>query len=342
MMSSLAQLLPKAEIHVHLEGAIRPETLLRLAGRHGIALPATDLAGMQEFYRFRNFPHFIEVYTAICKCLRDPEDFYLVTREFLRHQARQNILYTEAFFAPGHFLKQGADLGSIVDAITRARQDAYREDGVRMQLIADISREMGPDFALEIAREVVKIRDRGILALGIGGAEAEFPAEWFKPAFDLAHQVAMPVVAHAGEAAGADSVWNALKVLGARRIGHGFRSIEDPLLVSYLAQHQIPLEVCPTSNLRIGLVSSYQDHPLPRLLAAGCFVTLNSDDPPMFNTDLVHEYEIARTEFGLTAEELFELSCNAVRAAFLPEGEKRDLLELFVARFQSIAPEFCS
>ena len=339
-MSTLAHLIPKAEIHVHLEGAIQPETLIQLANRHGIPLPAQDLDGVRDFYRFRHFLHFIEVYTLICRCLREPEDFHLVTREFLRNQARQNILYTEAFFAPGHFIKQGADLGPIVDAIRLASREAEREDGVRMQLIADISREMGPAFALEITREVLRVRDRGILALGIGGAEAEFPAEWFEDSFALARAAGMPVVAHAGEAAGPQSIWNALGVLGARRIGHGFRAIEDTRLVKHLVESQIPLEVCPTSNLRIGLVSSYADHPLPRLLEAGCFITLNSDDPPMFNTDLVNEYEVVRTEYGLSSAALFDLSCNAVRASFLSEVEKASLLQEFKARFDAIPAEY--
>jgi aminodeoxyfutalosine deaminase len=341
-MSTLAQLLPKAEIHVHLEGAIQPETLLQLATRHGIPLPASDLEGVREFYRFKDFLHFIEVYTLICRCLREPADFHLVTREFLRNQARQNILYTEAFFAPGHFLKQGADLGAIVSAIRQAADEAEREDGVRFQLIADISREMGAEFALEITREVLRVRDRGILALGIGGAEADFPAEWFEESFALARSAGMPVVAHAGEAAGPESVWNALRVLGARRIGHGFRAIEDASLVAHLVAEQVPLEVCPTSNLRIGLVESYDRHPLLRLLEAGCFITLNSDDPPMFNTDLVNEYEVARTVYGLSPAQLFELACNAVRASFLPDADKVTLLGTFRARFEAIPAELRS
>lgn len=338
-MSSFARLLPKAELHVHLEGAIRPETLLTLAERHGIPLPASDLEGVREFYRFRDFLHFIEVYTTICKCLRTPEDFYLVTKEFLANQAAMNVRYCEAFFAPGHFIKQEADLGAIVDAITQARKEGEREYGVRMQLIADISREMGAEFGLTIAREMVRIKDRGVMGLGIGGAEAEFPAEWFEAAFRVAREAGMPVVAHAGEAAGPQSVWNALKVLKAQRIGHGVRSIEDADLVAYLAEHQIPLEVCPTSNLRIGIVSSYAEHPLRRLIEAGCLVTLNSDDPPMFNTDLVNEYEVAVSEFGLSRDQVEELSRNAIRASFLSEPEKRDYLAAFEAEFAALRAE---
>lgn len=338
-MSSFARLLPKAELHVHLEGAIRPETLLTLAERHGVPLPASDLEGVREFYRFRNFLHFIEVYTTICKCLRTPEDFYLVTREFLANQARMNVRYCETFFAPGHFIKQDADLGAIVDAITQARRDGERDFGVRMQLIADISREMGAEFGLRIAREMVRLKDRGVMGLGIGGAEAEFPAEWFTEAFRLAREAGMPVVAHAGEAAGPESVWSALENLKAQRIGHGVRAVEDPELVAYLAEHQIPLEVCPTSNLRIGIVSSYAEHPLRRLVEAGCLVTLNSDDPPMFNTDLVHEYEVAVTEFGLDRDAIEQLSRNAIRASFLSDADKRSYLDRFDAEFAALRAE---
>lgn len=335
-MSDFAQRLPKAELHVHLEGAIRPETLLRLAERHGIPLPASDLEGMRDFYRFRNFLHFIEVYTTICKCLRTPEDFYLVTKEFLSYQASLNVRYCETFFAPGHFIKQNADLGAIVDAITQARREARRELGVRMELMADISREMGAEFGIEIAREAVRLRDRGILGMGIGGAEAEFPAEWFEEAFAIARAAGMPVVAHAGEAAGPESVWAAIRTLKAQRIGHGVRSIEDPSLMAYLQEHRVPLEVCPTSNICIGIYPSYQAHPLRKLIDSGCLVTLGSDDPPMFETDLVHEYDVAAREFGLTHEQLETLSLNGIRASFLSDREKEEYEADFRARFAEL------
>jgi adenosine deaminase len=328
-MSEFARRLPKAELHVHLEGAIRPETLLRLAERHRFPLPAQDLDGMRDFYRFRDFLHFIEVYTTICKCLQTPDDFYLVTKEFLAYQASLNVRYCETFIALGHFIRQEADLGAIVDAITQARREGLRDMGVRMELLADISREMGAEFGERTAREVVKIKDRGILGIGIGGAEAEFPPEWFEGAFRIAREAGMRVVAHAGEAAGPASVWGAFKALGAERIGHGVRSIEDPALVAHLADRQVPLEVCPTSNIRLGIYPDYAHHPLKRLFDAGCLVTLGSDDPPMFETDLVHEYEVAETEFGFTRDELVELSLNGIRASFLSEAEKRDYLSRF-------------
>lgn len=338
-MSEYARRLPKAELHVHLEGAIRPETLLKLAERHGIPLPAQDLEGVRDFYRFRDFLHFIEVYTTICRCLRTPEDFYLVTKEFLAYQAGLNVRYCETFFAPGHFIKQDADLGGIVDAITQARKEGERDLGVRMELLADISREMGVEFGLRIAQEVVRLKDRGILGLGIGGAEAEFPAECFEAAFRLAREAGMPVVAHAGEAAGPASVWNALRALGAYRIGHGVRAIEDPALVEHLRAHQIPLEVCPTSNVCIGIYPSYAEHPFKRLVEAGCLVTLGSDDPPMFDTDLVREYEVALTEFGLSRDQVDQIALNGVRASFLPEAEKRALLERFESELRLLREE---
>lgn len=338
-MSRFAQALPKAELHVHLEGAIRPETLLKLAERHGIELPAHDLAGMRDFYRFRDFLHFIQVYTTICRCLRTPEDFHLVTREFLAYQASLNVRYCEVFFAPGHFLKQGADLGAIVDAITQARAEGLVEHGVRMELLADISREMGPEMGVRIAREAVRLQDRGLLGLGLGGAEAEFPAEWFTEAFTLAREAGMPVVAHAGEAAGPASVWNALNHLGARRIGHGVRAIEDAELVAHLRTHQIPLEVCPTSNICIGIYPGYEAHPLRRLIEAGCLVTLGSDDPPMFETDLVREYEVAITRFGLDRAAIEQLVLNGVRASFLPEADKLRYLASFEAELASLRDE---
>ncbi|HEY9898991.1 MAG TPA: adenosine deaminase [Pantanalinema sp.] len=338
-MSDYARRLPKAELHVHLEGAIRPETLLTLAERHRIALPAHDLEGVRDFYRFRDFLHFIDVYTTICRCLRTPEDFYLVTKEFLAYQASLNVKYCETFFAPGHFIKQDADLGAIVDAITQARKEAARDLGVRMELIADISREMGAEFGVRIAKEMVRIKDRGVLGIGIGGAEAEFPAEWFEEAFRLGREAGMPVVAHAGEADGPKSVWSALNVLKAQRIGHGVRSIEDPALIAHLRDHQIPLEVCPTSNTCIGIYPDYAAHPLRKLVEAGCMVTLNSDDPPMFETDLVREYDVAITEFGLSRDQIEQIVLNGIRASFLSDAEKKVYLASFEAELATLRAE---
>ncbi len=175
--------------------------------------------------------------------------------------------------------------------------------------------------------------DRGVVGLGLGGIEQGHPAEWFTDAFAMARQAGLHSVPHAGEVVGPESVWDAIRTLGAERIGHGVRSVEDPVLVDYLKEQQIPLEVCPTSNLCLGVYTSYQEHPLRWLWEQGLYVTVNSDDPPMFNTDLVNEYQALANDMGFSAADLEQLSLNALRASFLPDDRKADLEQAFLSEF---------
>lgn len=319
--------MPKVELHVHLEGSVRPETLLKLAGRHGRDLPAADVPGLREWYRFRSFDHFIEIYMAISSCLRTAEDIELIAREFLQGQAGQNILYSEVTFTPySQFVNCGLGFHEQIDAVNRARAWAENELGVRMNLIIDIPRLIEPGEGLLVAEWVKERYGDGIAALGLGGPEVGHPVEKFKAAFDLANQAGIPCVLHAGETAGPESIWSALKLANSRRIGHGVRAVEDPALMEYLRDNQIPLEVCPTSNLRLGVYSDLERHSLPQLLDAGLYVTLNSDDPPMFNTTLTDEFLTCRKAYGWDANLIRKLVIYAARAALLSEEEKNALL----------------
>jgi adenosine deaminase len=337
--------LPKAELHVHLEGTIRPATLLALARRHNVELPARDEAGLRRFYRFRDFNHFIEVWIIINECLRSGEDFELITRELGAEAGRQNIRYLEVTFTPyPHVLRRGLTWDEILAGIEAGRIEARRAWGVEIRLIPDIARDCYRAGMMEAATQTaewaVAGQDRGVVALGLGGGEAGNPPEAFAEAFAYARAGGLHSAPHAGEVAGPESVWGAIRALHAERIGHGVRAIADPALMAYLRDHRIPLEVCPTSNVCTGAVPSLEAHPVRLLYDAGVYITLNSDDPPMFNTTLLDEYLLLAARFGFTARELAHLSLNAVHAAFLPAAEKQALAARFQAEIDHLLAQY--
>jgi adenosine deaminase len=331
-----SQRIPKVELHVHLEGSIRPSTLLQLAERNHIQLPAQDVKGLQEFYRFRNFPHFIEVYVAITGCLRTPEDYRLIAYEFGSDCARQNIRYAEVTFSiETNARMTGLPWQAILAALNQGRAQARADFGVQWQWVLDIVRDL-PDTQDIVTDIVLAAQNDGVIALGIGGSEEGFPPELFKRSFERAKLAGVHRVPHAGEIVGPSSVWNAIQQLHAERIGHGVRSIEDPKLVEYLLEHQIALEICPTSNICLGIYPDYAHHPLRKLWDAGLLITVNSDDPPMFNTNLNHEYRLLVEHFGFNYEELQRISLNGLRASFLDPVEKTRLENEFQAEFEQL------
>ncbi|MCG3119842.1 MAG: Aminodeoxyfutalosine deaminase [bacterium] len=332
------QTLPKVELHVHLEGAIRPETLLKLARRHHVALPADSLEGLKQWYVFRDFPHFAEVYQTLSKCLRTVDDIELITRDFLRGQAEQNIRHTEATFtALTHYRNYGLPFDQQLAAINRAREWGERELNTSLLVILDIPREYAaPEEALQLVQWLAAEQPAGVAALGLGGYEVGFPVEKYQAAFELAYQTGLPAILHAGETAGPASIWSALQVGRSVRIGHGVRCLEDAALVQYLRDQQIPLEVCPSSNVCLRVVKDLASHPLPQLLAEGLYVTINTDDPPMFNTTLNEEFAKIVRQFGLTRDDLQQFVLNALCAARLPNERKlkleKELIENFAQR----------
>jgi len=320
--------MPKVELHVHLEGSIRPETLLDLAARNGVRLPARSGEELREWYAFESFDHFIEVYVAAAGCIRTPDDVERITADFLAGQAEQNVLHSEVTYtASTQRMLSGMPLDDQLAAINRAREAAHREHGVTMSLTIDYPRNLDPDEFVGVAEWAVENMSRGITALGLGGPEAGYPSERFRRAFEVAREAGLPSVPHAGETGGPESIRGALRDLNAVRIGHGVRCLEDPDLVAELRERRIPLEVCPTSNVCLKVVPSFQAHPLPRLLDEGLYVTLNSDDPPMFGTTLTDEYLKSANAFGLGAAEVEDLVLKAAEAALLAETEKKDLVD---------------
>jgi aminodeoxyfutalosine deaminase len=328
--------MPKVELHVHLEGSIRPTTLLTLAERNGVALPASDLADLREFYRFTDFDHFIEIYFTISRCLQTVSDYRLIAYEFGADMARQNIRYAEVTFTPHtNVSNTGLPFDDIMAGLNEGRTRARDEFGVEWRWVLDIVRD-NPDSRHQVAEWAAGATHLGVVGFGLGGTENGHPPEWFADAYAVAREAGLHSVPHAGEVAGPQSVWGAIRALGAERLGHGVRCVEDPALVAYLKQNQIPLEVCPTSNLCLGVYPSYQEHPIRWLWDQGVYVTLNSDDPPMFNTDLVSEYQALVEHLGFSAAEMEQLSLNALRASFLPAHRKADLEEAFLSRFAQL------
>jgi aminodeoxyfutalosine deaminase len=332
--------MPKAEIHVHLEGTVRPTTLLALATRHGIPLPARDGAALADWFRFRDFPHFIEIYMAVCECLRDPADFALVVEELGEAAAAQNIRYLEVHFNPEpHVRKRGHTFAGLLAGMNRGRAAALARWGVEIRWIADGVRdaESGP---ASVSRTVAWIAAlppaAGVVALGLGGDEVGHPPSQFTADFAAAGAAGLHLVAHAGETTGPETIWATLRDLGAERIGHGLSALADPALVAHLAEAGTPLELCPTSNLRTGLVATAADHPFRRLDEAGVLVTVNSDDPALFGATLTDEYELLARTWAYGPADLERIAANALRASFLPDPDKTRLLASFAAETASL------
>lgn len=320
--------MPKVELHVHLEGSIRPATLLTLAERHQVALPAKNVEELRKWYRFSNFAHFVEIYHVISACLRTPEDIELVAREFLAGQAAENIVYSEVTYtAYTIYCMTGISIERQLQALSAARRWAEQTLGVTMALVLDIARDLTPEEGMRTADAAIAGQRYGVIALGLSGSEAEHSSEKFRAAFDRAKKAGLRSLPHAGENAGPSSIWGALRDLGAERLGHGVRCIEDAQLCAELKARQIPLEVCPTSNVCLGVAPSLLQHALPRLLELGLCVTLNSDDPPLFNTTLTDEYRRCVQAFGWNAETVAQLAQNAVYAASLPKARQQEITD---------------
>jgi aminodeoxyfutalosine deaminase len=338
-LHEFARHIPKVELHVHLEGAIRPSTLLKLARRNGAQLPAHDVEGLRDFYRFRDFPHFIEVYVTVTRCLRTAEDYRLIAYEFGSDCARQNIRYAEVTFSIATNVRYaGSPWQVILEGLNAGREQARADFGVEWRWVFDIVRDV-PETQDQVVEIALAAREQGVVALGLGGNEVGFPPELFERSFERARQAGLPRVPHAGEILGPESIWSALRHLHANRLGHGVRCVEDPALVAYLREHQVPLELCPTSNIRLGVYPDFAAHPLRQLWDQGLLITVNSDDPPLFGTDLNQEYQVLVDHFGFAAAELEQISLNALRASFLPEAEKAHLEDEFCTQFAQLREE---
>ncbi|MFF3866565.1 adenosine deaminase [Micromonospora sp. NPDC001898] len=318
--------LPKVELHVHHVGSASPRIVAELAARHAGRSPVpADPDALADYFAFRDFAHFIEVYLSVVDLIRDPEDVWILTHEVARELARQQVRYAELTVTPYSHVRRGIPAPAFCEAIEDARKRAEADFGIALRWCFDIPGEAGLPAAEETLRICLEERPDGLISFGLGGPEIGVPRPQFKPYFDRARAAGLHSVPHAGETTGPQTVWDALRDLGAERIGHGISAAEDPELLAHLAERRIALEVCPTSNLRTRAVASLDEHPLPRLVEAGVLVTINSDDPPMFGTTLDDEYAVAARLLGVGPEGVAALATDAVTAAFLDPGEKSRL-----------------
>ena len=332
--------LPKVELHVHLEGAMRPAVLLELARRNGIELPAQDETGLKRWFRFTDFDHFVQVYLACSRALRRPEDFQLLVLDLLAEQAYQNVLYTEAHFTISTHLTNGANGDEVLAALAEAIAEGERRYGVTLRLIPDIVRNVGVEPADRTLDWALAGRRRGVVAaLGLSGSESRFPNEPFQEHFATAEREGLHRVAHAGEHAGPESIRSVLAVCQAERIGHGVRAVEDPSLLAELRERQVPLEVCPTSNLCLGVAPDLASHPFDRLYREGLALSVSSDDPAFFNTNLTLEYLRLHQTFGYSPSEIAGLSLAALRQAFLSDADRAALEEKFRLQLDALGRE---
>ena len=322
--------LPKAELHVHHVGSASPRAVAELAGRYEGSTPVpADAALLADYFTFTDFRHFIEVYLSVVDLIRDAEDIRTLTYEVARDLAGQKVRYAELTLTPYSSIVRGIAAEAYCEAVEDARVRAAADFGLQLRWCFDIPGEAGvpsADVTLDVA---LNQRPDGLVSFGLGGPEIGVGRGQFSDHFAKARAIGLHSVPHAGESTGPDTIWDAIHHLGAERIGHGIAAAHDPALLDYLAEHQIALEVCPTSNVRTRSVPSMEQHPLAQLVAAGVPVSINSDDPPMFSTTLNNEYLQAARLLDLDQNGVAELARAAVRQSFLdPAGQATLIAEI--------------
>ena len=319
--------LPKAELHLHLEGTVEPATLLELRKLHG---DRTTLAEVESLYGYIDFQSFLMAFKAVSAHLRGPDDYELITYRLMQRLKEENVLHAEVYVAVGVCLYRKQDFAAIFDGLERGRARGARDFGVSLLWIFDATRHFGVEEAQKVFELAARYLDRHVVGVGIGGDEQKAPPELFRGVYAYAADHELRLTAHAGETGPPESIWGALN-LRAERIGHGFTAGQDADLIEELAQRQIPVELCITSNLRTGVCKTVADHPTKNYFDQGVMITLNTDDPALFGTTLSREYQIAQETFGFTDEHLRELARNSFEASFLPAEKKLELLSLFDA-----------
>lgn len=314
------ELMPKVELHVHLEGAVTPQTYYQLAVKNKITLPCKDFTEWEKYFKFQNFQHFIDVYGLAVSTIKKAEDFSLLIEKFFHYQENHNIIYSEAFLSAS-FIIQNFGFEEICEAIEFGIKQGEKKYNSRIKLIPDISRHL-PETQEKVLEFAIKGYKKGLfIGLGLGGMEINYPPQLFKETFQKAKNAGLRVVAHAGEAVGPASIWGAINEIFAERIGHGIRSLDDIKLMNYLREHQIPIEVSPTSNYHLGIVNKTNNHPIRKMVENGLLCTINTDDPEMFTTTLSDEYKLLFSQ-GFSMEELYQLNKNAINSSFLETDEQ--------------------
>src|SRR5215475_794685 len=324
MPSTFIRALPKAELHLHLEGSVAPETLVELRRRRG---KQSTIAEAESLYQYRDFPGFLMAFKTLTEDLQTPDDYELITYRLMEQLKAENILHAEVYVSVGVCLWRKQDFDAIFEGLERGRGRGEKDFNLSLLWIFDAVRQFGPEPAQRVFELAAKYRERNVVGIGIGGDEVKGPPEVFRDQYAYAKAHGLRLTAHAGESAGPESIWGALN-LGAERIGHGLTASHDSELIEELAKRQIPVEICLTSNLRTACCAKITDHPVKTYFDHGLMVTLNTDDPAMFNTSLTKEFDLAQTEFGFTDEHLREPARNSFEASFLPPEKKLHFLNL--------------
>jgi adenosine deaminase/aminodeoxyfutalosine deaminase len=335
--------LPKAELHLHLEGSVDAPTLCELSRRHNTPIPpqnnnygespdsGRELTenDVRSLYQYRDFTGFMMAFKAVTERLRTHEDYELITYRLMQHLAAENVLHAEVYVSVGVVIWRGFDFDAIFEGLDRGRRRGERDFGISLLWIFDAVRHFGAEAAGRVVDKAIQFRERNVVGIGIGGDERRGPAEWFRDAFARARQHGLRLTAHAGETTGPETIAASLDILGAERIGHALSAAQDPALMRRLAAQHVPVEICLSSNLRTGCCASLAQHPLKTYIDAGLVVTLNTDDPTMFDTTLSREFQLAQDTFGLSDDQLRTLARNSFRASFLPDDKKREFLHRF-------------
>ena len=319
--------IPKVELHLHLEGSIPLATMWDLIQKYGGDSAINGLEDLRHRFRFRDFSHFIETWIWKNQFLREFEDFTYISEQIAIHLRTQNIKYVEAFFSPARFAEKGLAVPQLMEAI---RSGLDRVPEIEIALIPDLVRDVGPNMAMDVLRELLQLKRLGIIGIGLGGSEQLFPPELFKVHYLLPRKAGLHTTAHAGEAAGATSIWAAIQSLHVDRIGHGTRSNEDESLIEYLAETQLPLEMCPLSNVSTGIIGAHKLHPIRDYFDKGLLVTVNTDDPMMFNNSMAQEFDALEQNFSFKTHEIQKLILNSIDASWLEIDRKIALTESFV------------
>jgi adenosine deaminase len=317
--------LPKVELHLHLEGAFTFECLYNLIQRYGGDPEIESISDLQKKFVFTDFQQFIDTWYWKNKFFRKPEDFEEAAYKTIASLIWQRIMYAEVFFSPWEFVSPGIKPEDVIEATISGVKKAVSKFRIKCNLIADLIRNLGAETAMQRLDQVTPYLGKGIIGIGLGGDERNYPAYLFKDVFIEARKRGFRTTAHAGEAAGPESVWSAIKDLKAERIGHGVRAVEDPALMEYLKKEQVPLEVCITSNVQTKVFPGLKEHPFDKMYKEGFMVTLNSDDPSMFGANLVDEMGMLYSKLNYTMEDLANLTRNAIASSFADEEEKEKL-----------------
>jgi adenosine deaminase len=326
--------MPKIELHLHLEGAFTFEFLFNLIEKYGGDPSIGSPEDLKHRFVYRDFEHFLELWFWKNQFFRESEDFEKCAVTTLENLSSQNVIYCEVFFSPWDFIPNGLSIEEITEATLSGIKHAEKTFPIKCNLIADIVRDYDCNKSVDRVLQMVQFKDKGVIGIGLGGSEQKYPAGLFKEAFKKAGDLGFRLTAHAGEAAGPESIWEAIRELNIERVGHGVRAIEDPELVTYLKDHQIPLEVCVISNLKTNIFSSAEKHPIKSFLDSQLKVTLNSDDPAMFGATITEEFLHLYKKIGVSLDQIKLLTYNALESTFM-SSIKRDKIEQIINNFWS-------